>query len=40
MGGCLDQPKPKKKPIAPAPAPQTIRMSASRYDLAAQLVKK
>lgn len=40
MGGCLDQPKTKKKQIAPPPAPQTIRLSASRYDLAAELVKK
>ncbi len=40
MGGCLDQPKAKKKHIAPPPAPQTIRLSASRYDLAADLVKK
>jgi hypothetical protein len=40
MGGCLDQPKTKKKQIASATVPQTIRLSASRSDLAAQLVKK
>ena len=40
MGGCLDQPKSKKKQIAPPPAAQTLRLSASRYDLTAQLGNK